>query len=469
MAYYIEIGNTQYKIVDATFKKNQIKIDSFKTVYSLMDQDNLHQIVTELQDKKVKKATVIANNTSAFYRELKVPVLDDNKTIQIIRNELQASQTINQDMLIDFVDIGLSKEDNLRKILACGLPVSLVGSYEKLLKDVKCKKARTIEIGNRALFNYLSNTSIKDNTQPYITLEIINGLLKVFLFDEQKFVLLRSARISFDDYEGLVSTIKEEISLMQQFQLTRHYQSKIEAVYLFGDYNGINKLISDLSLTVPMQIAVLPALSNLEAAEDFNYLSYIHILGSLVGNPKNLNFDKLYDEFQKDAKAMDPNKKKLLITSIVAGVVLVGVYGGLFYFNETLKNDIEAEKIFTTNEELLTKVAKVLEEESMINAYATIGTEIDGAQANLDLIPYVNQYVMDVIYGYEGASVQDFSLAQGIFSIVVQTTDSHIPTYFADHLRNSGIFESVDFYGMQYSEKDNNYTFNVVATMERSE
>ncbi|SJZ67329.1 hypothetical protein [Anaerorhabdus furcosa] len=469
MAYYIEIGNTQYKIVDATFKKNQIKIDSFKTVYSLMDQDNLHQIVTELQDKKVKKATVIANNTSAFYRELKVPVLDDNKTVQIIRNELQASQTINQDMLIDFVDIGLSKEENLRKILVCGLPVSLVGSYEKLLKDVKCKKARTIEVGNRALFNYLSNTSIKDNTQPYITLEIINGLLKVFLFDEQKFVLLRSARISFDDYEGLVSTIKEEISLMQQFQLTRHYQSKIEAVYLFGDYNGINKLISDLSLTVPMQIAVLPALSNLEAPEDFNYLSYIHVLGSLVGNPKNLNFDKLYDEFQKDAKAMDPNKKKLLITSIVAGVVLVGVYGGLFYLNETLKKDIEAEKTFTTNEELLTKVAKVLEEESMINAYATIGTEIDGAQANLDLIPYVNQYVMDVIYGYEGASVQDFSLEQGIFSIVVQTTDSHIPTYFADHLRNSGIFESVDFYGMQYSDKDNNYTFNVIATMERSE
>lgn len=469
MAYYIEIGNTQYKVVDAIFKKNQIKIDSFKTVYSLMDQDNLHQIVTELQDKKVKKATLIANNTSAFYRELKVPVLDDNKTIQIVRNELQASQTISQDMLIDFVDIGLSKEDNLRKILVCGLPVSLVGSYEKLLKDVKCKKARTIEIANRALFNYLSNTSIKDNTQPYITLEIINGLLKVFLFDEQKFVLLRSARISFDDYEGLVNTIKEEISLMQQFQLTRHFQSKIEAVYLFGDYNGIDKLISDLSLTVPMQIAVLPPLSNLEAPEDFNYLSYIHVLGSLVGNPKNLNFDKLYDEFQKDAKAMDPSKKKLLITTIVAVIVLAGVYGGLFYYNEILKKDIETEKTFTTNEELLTKVAKVLEEESLINAYTMIGTEIDAVQANLNIIPYFNSYTTQTVFGYEGARVKGMSTEAGTVTINVETSDPHMPTYYSDHLKNSGIFESVGFNEIKYIKEKGFYDFTVNAIMKRGE
>lgn len=469
MAYYIEIGNTQYKIVDATYKKNQIKIESFKTVYSLMDQDNLHQIVTELQDKKVKKATVIANNTGAFYRELKLPVLEEKKTLQIIRNELQAAQTLTQEMLIDFVDIGMIQEENLRKVLVCALPVSLVESYEKLLKEVKCKKARTIEIGNRALFNYLANTSIKDNTQPYVTLEIINGLLKVFLFDDQKFVLLRSARISYDDYEGLVNTIKEEIQLMQQFQMTRHFQSKIESVYLFGDYNGINKLISDLSLSVPMNIAVVPAINNLEAPEDFNYLSYVHVLGSLVGNPKNLNFDKLYTEFRKEEKAMDPNKKKLLIAGIASAVVLVGAYGGLFYFNEELKKDIENQKIYTTDVELLKKVSAVLDEESIIGAYQTIATEIDAAQANLDLIPFVNQYVVQVIYGYEGANVQDFSLGSGMISILVESNDPHVPTYYADHLRNSGIFESVDFYGMEFNEKEQTYSFEVTATMERSE
>ncbi len=469
MSYLIEVGNTQYKIVDAVYKKNQITIESFKTVYSLMDQENLHQIVTELQDKKTKKATMIANNTSAFYRELKVPVLDNDKTIQIIKNELQASQTLSQEMLLDFVDIGMSEEDKLRKILVCGLPLSLVASYEKTLADIKCKKVRTIEVGNRALFNYISKTSIKENTQPFITLEIINGLLKVFLFDEQKFVLLRSARITFDNYEGLLATIKEEISMMQQFQMTRHYQSKIEAIYMFGDYNGFDKLIVDLSQSLPMAIEVMPAIDNLQAPEDFNYLSYIHILGSLAGNPKNLNFDKLYSDYLKQEKAMNPTKKKFLILGGVSVLVLGGIYGGLFYYNDQIKNQIAIEQNYTTNVETIEKVTKVLEDESIISAYKTIVNEITNAQANLNIIPTINSYTVQVIFGYEGISINGMSSDLGIFTIDISAADPHTPTYYADYLKNSGIFESVVFNQIGINEQSGDYNFAVIATMGRGE
>jgi hypothetical protein len=257
--------------------------------------------------------------------------------------------------------------------------------------------------------------------------------------------------------------------MMQQFQMTRHYQSKIEAIYMFGDYNGFDKLIVDLSQSLPMAIEVMPAIDNLQAPEDFNYLSYIHILGSLAGNPKNLNFDKLYSDYLKQEKAMNPTKKKFLILGGVSVLVLGGIYGGLFYYNDQIKNQIAIEQNYTTNVETIEKVTKVLEDESIISAYKTIVNEITNAQANLNIIPTINSYTVQVIFGYEGISINGMSSDLGIFTIDISAADPHTPTYYADYLKNSGIFESVVFNQIGINEQSGDYNFAVIATMGRGE
>lgn len=467
MAQYIELGNNQYKIISATNKKGRISIEEFKTVFTLIDYTNLDPIKEELKEKKNNKSTIVVNNSGPFYREVKVPFVDDKNTLQILNNELRASQTVNQEFVLDKIELGKVPEENLRRILACGLPLNQIEAYMKLLKDIKCKKPRTIELGYNALFNYIDKTNINNSDAPYVVLEVSNNLLKVFLFDEKKFVLQRSERISFDDYENVVAKVKEEISLIQQFQLSRRYQVKIESIYLFGESNGLNTLVNELRNSYPMAVELLPPLSSITAPEEFNYLAYVYILGSMVSNPKVMNFAVNYDKYAKVQSAMDPGKKKLLILSVISVLLMVGAYGGLFYLDYQLKNNISVEEAYVTQPDLIEKAAKVTEEDTLLAAYNTIALEMEAVKNNLKYYPNMNAYLVQVIYGYEDAKITQMSTVAGVMNISLVSSNVDISTYYPDYLRNSGLFESVDYFGVQKTK--DGYEFTVLAELKRGE
>ncbi len=467
MAQYIELGNNQYKIISATNKNGRINIEEFKTVFTLTDYTNLDPIKNELKEKKNNKSTIVVNNLGPFYREVKVPFVDDKNTMQILNNELRASQTINQEFVLDKIELGKVPEENLRRILACGLPLNQIEAYMKLLKDIKCKKPRMIDLGYNALFNYIDKTSINNSDAPYVILEVSNNLLKVFLFDEKKFVLQRSERISFDDYENVVVKIKEEISLMQQFQLSRRYQVKIESIYLFGESNGLDTLVNELRNSYPMTVELLPQLSHVTASEEFNYLAYVYILGSMVSNPKVMNFAINYDKYAKAQKAMDPGKKKLLLLTGISIVLMGGALGGLFYLNYELENNIRAEETYVNQPDLIEKAAKVSEEDTLLAAYNTISLEMEAVKNNLKYYPDMNAYLVQVIYGYEDAKITQMSTTAGILNINLLTSNVDISTYYPDYLRNSGLFKSVDYFGVQKTKEG--YEFNVIAELKRGE
>ncbi|MFV0551991.1 MAG: hypothetical protein ACK5L6_08745 [Anaerorhabdus sp.] len=467
MAQYIELVNNQYKIINATNKKGRINIEEFKTVFTLIDYTSLDPIKNELREKKNNKSTIVVNNSGPFYREVKVPFVDDKNTMQILNNELRASQTINQEFVLDKIELGKVPEENLRRILACGLPLNQIEAYMKLLKDIKCKKPRMIDLGYNALFNYIDKTNINNSDAPYVILEVSNNLLKVFLFDEKKFVLQRSERISFDDYEYVVAKIKEEISLMQQFQLSRRYQVKIESIYLFGESNGLDTLVNELRNSYPMAVELLPQLSNVTAPEEFNYLAYVYILGSMVSNPKTMNFATNYDKYAKDQKAMDSGKRKLLILIGISIVLMGGAFGGLFYLNYELENNIRTEEAYVSQPDLIEKAAKVSEEDALLVAYNTISSEMEAVKNNLKYYPDMNAYLVQVIYGYEDAKITQMSTTAGILNINLLTSNVDISTYYPDYLRNSGLFKSVDYFGVQKTKEG--YEFNVIAELKRGE
>lgn len=467
MAQYIELGNNQYKIIDAVNKKGKIKISEFKTVYTLIDYTNLDPIKDELKDKKTKNATLVVNNSGPFYREVKVPLVEDKKIYQILNNELRASQTVNQEFILDKIELGKIQDENLKRVLACGLPLNQMESYMGLMKDIKCKKPRMIDLGYNALFNYISKTNINSVEAPYIVMEVSNNLLKAFLFDETKFVLLRSERISFDDYENVVAKVKEEISLMQQFQLSRRYQVKIESIYLFGESNGLNALVEELRNSYPMTVEVLPSLSNIEAPEGFNYLAYIYILGTMVSNPKEMNFVVDYKQYVKLQKAMDPSKKRLIIIGSVCAVVLVFAYGGLFYLDTELGKQITEEQNYISQQELVEKAAVVTSEDVKIQAYNSIIADMESVKNNLSYFPHVNSYLVEVINGYDDAKITTMSTSAGVLTMNLISSNVDVSTYYPEYLRNSGLFSSVEYYGVQKTKEG--YEFQVSAELKRGE
>ena len=284
MALYIEIGNSLIKVLNVLKTKKETKILSFKNIEKAMEKDNIPTIAEEILavDQKTKASKIIANNNYVYYRDLKIPALDEKQTTDIIQNELVIGQNLGN-MICDYIPLTKADDDGMRRVFGCALPEDIIVNYIDLFKAIKCKNPAGIDIAYAGLFEYLSAAKILDEDATMVV-EVSKQLTRIFLFDGKTYILVRAIRINTEVEDVLKFTIKEEINKMSQFQTSRNKESKIGHIYFFGDYARIDKVVDDCKRAFGTNVEFLPMVEEIEVPSSFNYLENIYSLGSILGD-----------------------------------------------------------------------------------------------------------------------------------------------------------------------------------------
>lgn len=299
MPLSIEFKNGFINIVEAKLKKGVISVSNTHTVrypdewidaMSILNMSELHSLLRKELDVmqfKEKSCYLCINNTSIIYRELQVPKLDSKKLPLLVRSEMMEVLNLSPDYIMDYVILEElvdqdTNEDNYR-VLAVAMQKSAIESYIELCKLLNLKLISIDSATNSVLKLVSLNPEIVLKEQ-VILADVGNGHLRLYLFEQGKYVLSRNTRlISYSDTkrEEIIGVVEDNINKMIQFSYTRGLKSGIKQIVLFGN----DDLLSDVKdrvvngLIVPCEIFQKPDFVNVEG--EFQTL-FLNAYGTLL-------------------------------------------------------------------------------------------------------------------------------------------------------------------------------------------
>lgn len=281
----IEICNDKVKILQAAKRGKNIQITLCKEYFgNANDEVQRTEVVDKLNEgkRRLGKTTLLINNDAVLYREMKLPSLDPKKMRAVISNEIKTSQNQNDVALCDYLDLE-EAEDGKMRILTCSIAKSTLENYMKLTDQVKANLKR-IDVGYDALFNYVNGTVLRNKNTPYLIVDISQRMARFFLFDNGIFILMRNTRLPYlGNLNETVELLLAEISRMNQFQLSRHFQANIQDIFLFGEHDQMNSILEFIRSRMEIQVDFLPKANGIQVDEQLDYLSYVYAMGALIG------------------------------------------------------------------------------------------------------------------------------------------------------------------------------------------
>ena len=172
---------------------------------------------------------------------------------------------------------------NQNRVLAVGMTKDIIRYDVEKLTELKCKKILGIDVGYDVLFNYIKELDLLINNTATLLIEVNGNIVKLFLFNGDKYVLAKTTRIFNVELSEILSTIKDEISMMQQFQSTYNQDMQINQTYVFGSTEELNIIIEDLNNEYQtLKSDFLPLLKSVKCEDGFNYLAHIYALGAIM-------------------------------------------------------------------------------------------------------------------------------------------------------------------------------------------
>lgn len=285
MPSIIEIDNEKIKIVQTAKKRRQYHVIRFKEYAgNVNDEQQCMELIKRINETRWRfgKTILLVNHGSVLYREMKLPKLQPKKMRSVIANEIKASMGQTETILCDYLELS-EAEEGKNRVLTCSITKTALETAMGLAQECGAKLKR-IDAGYNALFNYLDATEIKDKKDPYLVIEVEQRQARLFLFDEGQFILVRNVRLPYlDELTQTGEMLAAEVSRMNQFQLSRHYQAEIKNVYLFGEHDQLSSILEYSKDRMAIDISFLPEPQEVVLVENFNYLNYVYALGALAG------------------------------------------------------------------------------------------------------------------------------------------------------------------------------------------
>lgn len=281
----IEICNDKVKILQAAKRGKNVQVTLCKEYFGNANDDAQRtEVIDKLNEAKRKfgKTTLLINNDSVIYREMKLPSLDPKKMRAVISNEIKTTGNQNDVALCDYLDLE-EAEDGKMRMLTCSITKSALENYMQLTDRLKAKLKR-VDVGYDALFNYINGTVLKNKKTPYLIIDISQRMARFFLFDNGIFILMRNSRLPYlGNLNETVELLLSEISRMNQFQLSRHFQANIQDILLFGEHDQMNSILEFIRSRMEIQIDFLPKVNGIQVDEQLDYLSCVYSMGALIG------------------------------------------------------------------------------------------------------------------------------------------------------------------------------------------
>ena len=322
----------RYDSVSAVLVKNNIKenlIEAHEYV-PISDQKNLESIISYSLDIITKKMDItdsvcIASFPSyqISYRNIQVPFKNRKKIRQVLPFELETTLPFNvEDLVIDFNS--LTSNDNADLIVAA-VEKAGIQLYLNKLKSFNVNP-KIITVGGSA--TALCLAELADTPDNFLFVDTGNEKCAVFIVRSRQVYYIRSFRLNSIDtskIESLCLNIKQAISTFEEiFHLDFQADVIITTGNSIGETGfeqemesilGISVKRTDLVAGTSVQIKNHPGNSwKPERMDNAFALSLVELKGL-----NSLNFNK--DHFSLK-KYWEENKKALVITGFLAGVVL---------------------------------------------------------------------------------------------------------------------------------------------------
>lgn len=469
MPLFIEIGNNVIKIASVKNNRGKLIVDRFETLSTLTDPASLMNIKDNIIDLgfKTRDVSILLNSNVVIYRELRIPLIEKKKALAVVANELAGIQTVKVELVAEFIPIQVLEEEKMQRVLSFAIPTNLMISMIGWLNSVKFSKISAFGIGQIALLEYIKNTSLKTLTVPYLLIDITQGLTKFYLFDEGSFILMRTARLDYNNKNEMITTLTNEISLMQQFQLSRRYQANMEQVYLFGDYAQLDELALELQTVVPLTIEIMPALESLKCSEGFEYLANIYLLGAALNKNKSVDLLRRFNVNNKAKKKIKKETVKSIALFSAYTIALAGVAGYYYVKNNKIVEEINAERVFVDDPANKALVASIMEEKSKVELIDGLIAEVKKVREIQDYIPDFTSPIDLILNGYKGVTVVGYQYSVPNLSLSLTCNNQFVPPYYVDYLMETQLFKSVKYNGFTYSIETGECTFTLECELNR--
>lgn len=273
MAISVEVRNNRLNVVDAVVTGGKVTVkkafsmeipEGILDAKGILDPVQFGRILESgLSENhaKTKKISVCINNPSVIYRELVIPRVDDKKMAFVVRSEMISSLNLTNEYIIDFIilDEFLDQRKPFYRILAVAILDSAMKSFVDTFKSIKIAPT-VIETSTSAIIKYVDLAGISNDGEPIILADIEDNALKLYLFEESKYVLTRNTKISEEmaDRSSLIGVIEDNINKMVQFQYTRPSHQGVKRIYLFGKEGLVEQAMSSIKESLQIDTQIFP-------------------------------------------------------------------------------------------------------------------------------------------------------------------------------------------------------------------
>lgn len=298
MAISIEIRNNRIHVVEANVKNNAVtckKAFSLDLPEGVLDAKGIIDTVQFARilesglanhQIKSKKVSLCINNPAIIYREIVVPRVDDKKLAFVVRSEMISSLNLTNEYIIDFIilDEYIDQHRPFYRILAVAVLDAAMKSFVDTLQSIKLKST-VVETSTSSIIKYVDMSGVADSGEPVIIADIEEGLMKLYLFEEKKYVLTRNTKISdfnMNDKKGLIGIIEDNINKMVQFQFTRPTRQGISHIFLFGKVDFLEDARDSIKSSLQINTSVFPQPSFVTDETDTPHYYKIYAVGALL-------------------------------------------------------------------------------------------------------------------------------------------------------------------------------------------
>jgi Tfp pilus assembly PilM family ATPase len=297
MPLSIEIRSKQMHVVQTVVTKNKIHYKKTCLVpleegwidsKGIKDQAAVSFALSKALEEngiKEKKCTLCINNSSVIYRELTIPKVDDKRISFVVRSEMIATLDLTHDFIIDYIILDETTEEHKThiRVLAVAIAEKALASYVELCNKNQLK-VEAVDTATTSVIKLVSKSDIFDGANPIIVADVESDIMKLYLFENKKYILTRNNRLPDVDPKNRVEWIGEvedNINKMMQYQYTRPSHIGIQRIAIFGDHPLINNIQSAVQESLSVETLLYPKPEFLSGRED-SFLPYLNAIGAAL-------------------------------------------------------------------------------------------------------------------------------------------------------------------------------------------
>jgi Tfp pilus assembly PilM family ATPase len=196
-----------------------------------------------------------------------------------------ASLDLNRDHIIDFVILDENTEAHKTHLRVLGIAIAqkALESYIQLCATSNLRP-EVVETATTSIIRLVDKSKIAEDGQPIIVADVENDVLKLFLFENKKYILLRTTKLlhlGAETKEDIVGNVEDDINKMLQFQFTRESRVGVQKIFFFGT----NPLLSEIERAVNINLAIdttmYPKPDFLSGREE-SYLPFLYPIGAAL-------------------------------------------------------------------------------------------------------------------------------------------------------------------------------------------